>query len=58
MIRRTDFGTLDITPVVKPIQEPRVVVQTTSEFDIFTVSMARKLCVAILILRIYNLIFK
>ncbi|XP_071730261.1 probable WRKY transcription factor 20 [Rutidosis leptorrhynchoides] len=32
--RRTDFGTLDITPVVKPIREPRVVVQTTSEVDI------------------------
>ncbi|XP_076953924.1 putative WRKY transcription factor 20 [Bidens hawaiensis] len=32
--RRMDFGTLDITPVVKPIREPRVVVQTTSEVDI------------------------
>ncbi|KAL8209787.1 hypothetical protein R6Q57_006519 [Mikania cordata] len=32
--RRTDFGTLDVTPVVKPIREPRVVVQTTSEVDI------------------------
>lgn len=32
--RRTEFGTLDITPVVKPIREPRVVVQTTSEVDI------------------------
>ncbi|KAL8262380.1 hypothetical protein R6Q59_023729 [Mikania micrantha] len=32
--RRTGFGTLDVTPVVKPIREPRVVVQTTSEVDI------------------------
>nr|WCL15196.1 WRKY13013 [Atractylodes chinensis] len=32
--RRTDFGPLDVTPVVKPIREPRVVVQTTSEVDI------------------------
>lgn len=32
--RRMDFGTLDVTPVVKPIREPRVVVQTTSEVDI------------------------
>ncbi|KAK9074245.1 hypothetical protein SSX86_006842 [Deinandra increscens subsp. villosa] len=32
--RRTDFGTLEVTPVVKPIREPRVVVQTTSEVDI------------------------
>ncbi|KAJ9551347.1 hypothetical protein OSB04_015392 [Centaurea solstitialis] len=32
--RRTDFGSLDVTPVVKPIREPRVVVQTTSEVDI------------------------
>ncbi|XP_076936215.1 putative WRKY transcription factor 20 [Bidens hawaiensis] len=32
--RRTEFGTLDIIPVVKPIREPRVVVQTTSEVDI------------------------
>lgn len=32
--RRTDFGTLDVTPVVKPIREPRVVVQTVSEVDI------------------------
>ncbi|CAI9303513.1 unnamed protein product [Lactuca saligna] len=32
--RRTDFGALDVTPVVKPIREPRVVVQTTSEVDI------------------------
>nr|GFC10984.1 probable WRKY transcription factor 20 [Tanacetum cinerariifolium] len=31
---RTEFGTLDITPVVKPIREPHVVVQTTSEIDI------------------------
>ncbi|KAE8693584.1 putative WRKY transcription factor 20 [Hibiscus syriacus] len=27
-------GEIDITPVVKPIQEPRVVVQTVSEVDI------------------------
>ncbi|KAL4580023.1 hypothetical protein LXL04_016197 [Taraxacum kok-saghyz] len=32
--RRTDYNSLDITPVVKPIREPRVVVQTTSEVDI------------------------
>ncbi|XP_024977041.1 probable WRKY transcription factor 20 [Cynara cardunculus var. scolymus] len=32
--RRTDFGTLDVTAVVKPIREPRVVVQTISEIDI------------------------
>ncbi|KAK9070648.1 hypothetical protein SSX86_008316 [Deinandra increscens subsp. villosa] len=32
--RRTDFGILDVTPVVKPIREPRVVVQTISEVDI------------------------
>ncbi|XP_024967952.1 probable WRKY transcription factor 20 isoform X2 [Cynara cardunculus var. scolymus] len=32
--RRTDFGTLEVTPVVKPIREPRVVVQTISEVDI------------------------
>ncbi|KAI3769181.1 hypothetical protein L6452_00281 [Arctium lappa] len=32
--RRMDFGTLDVTPVVKPIREPRVVVQTISEVDI------------------------
>ncbi|KVI02275.1 probable WRKY transcription factor 20 [Cynara cardunculus var. scolymus] len=32
--RRTDFSALDVTPVVKPIREPRVVVQTTSEVDI------------------------
>ncbi|KAI3828344.1 hypothetical protein L1987_02444 [Smallanthus sonchifolius] len=32
--RRTDFGTLEVTPVVKPIREPRVVIQTTSEVDI------------------------
>lgn len=34
MFRRTDIGTLDVIPVVKPIREPRVVVQTTSEVDI------------------------
>ncbi|KAI3703792.1 hypothetical protein L1987_73987 [Smallanthus sonchifolius] len=32
--RRTNFVTLEVTPVVKPIREPRVVVQTTSEVDI------------------------
>ncbi|KAI3695184.1 hypothetical protein L1987_78173 [Smallanthus sonchifolius] len=32
--RRTDFGVLDVTPVLKPIREPRVVVQTISEVDI------------------------
>lgn len=32
--RRIDFGTLDVTAVVKPIREPRVVVQTISEIDI------------------------
>ncbi|XP_031375614.1 probable WRKY transcription factor 20 isoform X1 [Punica granatum] len=32
--RRMDMGGLDITPVVKPIREPRVVVQTLSEVDI------------------------
>ncbi|CAI9088270.1 OLC1v1022559C1 [Oldenlandia corymbosa var. corymbosa] len=31
--RRLD-GTLEVTPVVKPIREPRVVVQTVSEVDI------------------------
>lgn len=34
VIRRTDFGTHDVTPVIKPIREPRVVVQTISEVDI------------------------
>ena len=34
VIRRTDYGTLDVTPVIKPIREPRVVVQTISEVDI------------------------
>jgi len=29
-----DLGIADITPVVKPIREPRVVVQTLSEVDI------------------------
>ncbi|KAK1404986.1 WRKY transcription factor [Heracleum sosnowskyi] len=32
--RRTDVGSIDISPVVKPIREPRVVVQTLSEVDI------------------------
>ncbi|KAI4307912.1 hypothetical protein L6164_031038 [Bauhinia variegata] len=32
--RRMDIGNADITPVVKPIREPRVVVQTLSEVDI------------------------
>ncbi|KAK4745784.1 hypothetical protein SAY87_012096 [Trapa incisa] len=32
--RRMDNGGLDVTPVVKPIREPRVVVQTLSEVDI------------------------
>lgn len=32
--RRTDLGNIDISPVVKPIREPRVVVQTLSEVDI------------------------
>ena len=29
-----ELGNVDITPVVKPIREPRVVVQTLSEVDI------------------------
>jgi len=29
-----EFANADITPVVKPIREPRVVVQTLSEVDI------------------------
>lgn len=29
-----DIGGIDVTPVVKPIREPRVVVQTLSEVDI------------------------
>lgn len=29
-----DVGGIDVTPVVKPIREPRVVVQTLSEVDI------------------------
>lgn len=29
-----DYGSLDVTAVVKPIREPRVVVQTISEVDI------------------------
>ncbi|XP_020232748.1 probable WRKY transcription factor 20 isoform X1 [Cajanus cajan] len=32
--RKMDLGNADITPVVKPIREPRVVVQTLSEVDI------------------------
>ncbi|KAL3508407.1 hypothetical protein ACH5RR_027808 [Cinchona calisaya] len=32
--RRKLDGSLDVTPVVKPIREPRVVVQTVSEVDI------------------------
>ncbi|CAN1290576.1 Probable WRKY transcription factor 20 [Linum perenne] len=32
--RRMDAGSFDVTPVVKPIREPRVVVQTLSEVDI------------------------
>ncbi|KAF9666506.1 hypothetical protein SADUNF_Sadunf16G0236200 [Salix dunnii] len=32
--RRLDAGGFDVTPVVKPIREPRVVVQTLSEVDI------------------------
>ncbi|XP_016166630.1 probable WRKY transcription factor 20 isoform X1 [Arachis ipaensis] len=32
--RRMELGNADITPVVKPIREPRVVVQTLSEVDI------------------------
>ncbi|KAL1332760.1 hypothetical protein HN51_061548 [Arachis hypogaea] len=32
--RKMDLGCADITPVVKPIREPRVVVQTLSEVDI------------------------
>ncbi|CAN1220809.1 Probable WRKY transcription factor 20 [Linum grandiflorum] len=33
-IRRMDIGSFDVSPVVKPIREPRVVVQTLSEVDI------------------------
>lgn len=29
-----EIGGIDVTPVVKPIREPRVVVQTLSEVDI------------------------
>lgn len=29
-----DTGGFDVTPVIKPIREPRVVVQTLSEVDI------------------------
>jgi hypothetical protein len=29
-----DAGGFDVTPVIKPIREPRVVVQTQSEVDI------------------------
>nr|AYD59717.1 WRKY transcription factor 58 [Ziziphus jujuba] len=32
--RKMDIGGIDVTPVVKPIREPRVVVQTLSEVDI------------------------
>lgn len=32
--RRMDCGGVDVTPVLKPIREPRVVVQTLSEVDI------------------------
>ncbi|XP_056163943.1 probable WRKY transcription factor 20 isoform X2 [Syzygium oleosum] len=32
--RRMDIGGLDVTPVIKPIREARVVVQTLSEVDI------------------------
>ncbi|WCJ33040.1 WRKY family transcription factor family protein [Euphorbia peplus] len=32
--RKMDTGVFDVTPVVKPIREPRVVVQTLSEVDI------------------------
>ncbi|KAF8026298.1 hypothetical protein BT93_F2940 [Corymbia citriodora subsp. variegata] len=32
--RRMDIAGLDVTPVIKPIREPRVVVQTLSEVDI------------------------
>lgn len=32
--RKIDVGGVDVTPVVKPIREPRVVVQTLSEVDI------------------------
>lgn len=32
--RKMELGNADIIPVVKPIREPRVVVQTMSEIDI------------------------
>ncbi|KAL5548554.1 hypothetical protein UlMin_003785 [Ulmus minor] len=32
--RKMEMGVIDVTPVVKPIREPRVVVQTMSEVDI------------------------
>jgi hypothetical protein len=32
--RKMDIGGVDVTSVVKPIREPRVVVQTLSEVDI------------------------
>ncbi|KAJ8766567.1 hypothetical protein K2173_023814 [Erythroxylum novogranatense] len=32
--RKMDTGVFDVTPIVKPIREPRVVVQTLSEVDI------------------------
>ncbi|GKD34608.1 hypothetical protein Tco_1250117, partial [Tanacetum coccineum] len=31
---RTNVDTLDVIPVIKPIREPRLVVQTISEVDI------------------------
>lgn len=34
VFRRIDIGTLNVIPVVKPVREPRVVVQTISEVDI------------------------
>lgn len=32
--RKMELGNVDIIPIVKPIREPRVVVQTLSEVDI------------------------
>jgi hypothetical protein len=34
LIRGTDIGTLDVTPMIKLVREPRLVVQTISEVDI------------------------
>ena len=34
LIRRKNIDTIDVTPVIKPIREPRLVVQTISEVDI------------------------